>query len=141
MPSTPVAYPQVVSRTFASFRVTDRFYRPKRHERCSGEEVIGVIGVTDLAEQNLRPQDASSPTLGSSTKPQVSDLIGHSCPTRGRPFQQRPVPPLALSQFVRRDRTEGGRLARETNRCVGHSIRTLEPETTRCEGTEQQCAA
>ena len=59
----------------------------------------------------------------------------------GRSFHERPVSPFALSQLVRRDRTKGGGLAHEPDRRVGQRVRALRPETSWCEGTEQQGAA
>ena len=44
---------------------------------------------------------------------------------------------FALGQLVRRDRAEGARLAHEPGRRIGQRIRAFEPETTRCERTEQ----
>lgn len=49
----------------------------------------------------------------------------------------RPVTAFPFGQLVRRDRTEGGRVAHEPRLRVGQRVGALESETTRCERTEE----
>lgn len=104
---------------------------PSRHHRSApptlgqhNEEVLRGLGYPVTNSKNCAPDM-------SSVRPRSTHSRLH----------RRPVGPFALSQLIRRDRTEGGGIASEPGRGVGKRMRALEPEATRRKGAEEQGAA
>ena len=88
------------------------------------DEVLRGLGLTD--ERDRRPARAKGDRREGAQRVATSTSDQYLC--------------LPLGQLVRRDRTERGRVAGEPDRRVGQGIGPLEPETARCERTEQQGA-